>query len=321
MPYHHITGEERIKIETLRKEFYTKNEIAIHLGRHRSTIGRELEKNFEGVGGAYIAKRAEHRRKRVRVEANKTFCKLKPGNDLIKKIEKRLRLYWSPEQIAGRLKFENQEKSVICHETIYRYLYAHRKDLFPFLRHGHKRRYRRRHGTLLRGKRREEAKKQRIDTRPDIVNTRERFGDWEGDTIVGGEKTIHLLTHVDRKSGVLLLDKLDQATAEQTRRVTTARFKQLSKHLCHTITYDNGIQFSEFETLSRDLHTDIFFAYPYHSWERGTNENTNGLVRQFFPKRSLFKQITQEQITTVERLINTRPRKRHSYRTPLEVFS
>lgn len=321
MPYKHITTEERVKIETLRKEGLTRNEIAVRLKRHRSSIGRELERNFEGVGGRYRARTAEARQKRVRSEANHAFRKLVPGNDLAKRVEENIRLYWSPEQVAGRLRLENGGASVVCHETVYAYLYAEKKELFPFLRQGRKRRYRRRYGTKLREKRREEAKKKRIDERPKIIERRGRLGDWEGDTVVGGEKTVHLLTHVDRRSGLLLLDKLDQATARQTRQTTTARFKKLPRRMRRTITYDNGIQFAEYETTSRDLRLDVFFANPYHSWERGTNENTNGLVRQFFPKRSLFRPITKKQIRTVERLINSRPRKRHGYRTPLEVIS
>jgi IS30 family transposase len=321
MPYKHITAEERIKIETLRKEGFSKNEIAIRLHRHRSSIGRELERNFEGVGGRYNGKKAEQHRKRIRADANHAFRKLVAGNALTKKIDEKISLYWSPEQVAGRLALENNGVTLICPETIYAYIYTQRKELLPFLRHAHKRRYRRRQGTKQREKRREEAKKQRIDKRPKIVEVRKRLGDWEGDTVVGGEKTVHLLTHGDRKSGVLLLNKLDRATAQQTTQVTITRFKKLKKRMRHTITYDNGVQFSEHEVTSRDLHVDIFFAHPYHSWERGTNENTNGLVRQFFPKGSLFKPITEKQIQTVEHLINSRPRKRHGYHTPLEVFS
>jgi transposase, IS30 family len=321
MPYKHITAEERIKIETLRKEGFNKNEIALRLCRHRSSIGRELERNFEGVGGKYQARAAERRRKRVRITANAAFRKLTLESDLVKRIDEKISLYWSPEQIAGRLRLENHGVSMISAETIYTYIYTQRKDLLLFLRHGHKRRYRRRHGTKQRENRREEAKKQRIDVRPDIVSSRSRLGDWEGDTIVGQEKTVHLLTHVDRKSGVLLLNKLNQATAEQTTQITITRFKKLKKRMRHTITYDNGVQFSKHEIIHRDLHMDIFFAHPYHSWERGTNENTNGLVRQFFPKGSPFTPITEKQIESVEHLINSRPRKRHGYHTPLEVFS
>ena len=320
MHYKHITLEERIKIETLRKEGYRKNEIAVCLKRHRSTIGRELEKNFEGVGGVYRAKQAQKRKKMVREKANVTLRKLKPGGALSIYIEKKMKCYWSPEQIAGRLKKKHRGKTVISHETIYQYIYHHQRDLLCFLRHGHKRHYRRRYGTKLREKRREEAKKKRIDERPKIVETRSRIGDWEGDTIVGGEKTVHLLTHADRKSGLLLLNKLSTATAEHTRRVVTQLFSKIPKHKRHTITYDNGTQFSQHEALSRDIKTDIYFAHPYHSWERGTNENVNGLVRQFFPKRSFFKQITSAQIRHLELLINTRPRKRLGYSTPQEVF-
>lgn len=321
MYYQHITLEERIKIEVLRKEGYSKNEIAERLGRHRSTIGRELERNFEGVGGMYRAKQAQRRKKIVRAKANASLKKLIPGNILSGYVDKKIASFWSPEQIAGRLKQKHQGKTIISHETIYRYIYRNRRDLLSFLRHGHKRHYRRRHGTKLREKRREEAKKKRIDSRPEIVEKRSRVGDWEGDTIVGKEKTKHILTHVDRKSGVLLADKLDNATADNTRKITTRRFKKIAKKNYLTITYDNGVQFSEHETLERDLNIKIYFAFPYHSWERGTNENTNGLLRQFIPKGSPFQHVTQQKLDHYVKLINTRPRKRHGYLTPLEVFT
>lgn len=320
MHYQHITLEERIKIETLRKEGYSKNEIAERLKRHRSTIGRELERNFEGVGGMYRAKQAHRRKKVAREKANGSLKKLTRGSALTRYVEKKIMCYWSPEQIAGRWRKKHRSKTIISHETIYQYIYHERRDLLCFLRHGHKRRYRRRYGTKLREKRREETKKKRIEERPHVVEKRSRVGDWEGDTIVGGEKNVHLLTHVDRKSGLLLLNKLSRATSELTRQVTTARFNRLPKYKRRTITYDNGIQFSEHETLQRDLSTHIYFAHPYHSWERGTNENTNGLIRQFFPKRSLFKNITPAQIKHVEFLINSRPRKRLGYSTPQEMF-
>jgi len=163
-------------------------------------------------------------------------------------------------------------------------------------------------------------KKKRIDTRPKIVESRERIGDWEGDTIVGGEKTIHILTHVERRSGMLFADKLERATAELTREKTIARFGKITKDKKHTITYDNGSTFAEYEMTEKETEMDIYFAYPYHSWERGTNENTNGLLRQFFPKKSMFANITQETIEEAVKLINNRPRKRLDYLTPREVF-
>ena len=184
MHYKHITLEERIKIETLRKEGYGKNEIAVCLGRHRSTIGRELERNFEGVGGMYRAKQAQKRKRVVREKANAILKKLESGNALATYVEKKMRCYWSPEQIAGRLKKQHRGKTVISHETVYQYIYHNKRDLLCFLRHGRTRHYRRRHVTKLRENLREEAKKKRIDERPEIVETRSRIGDWEGDTIV-----------------------------------------------------------------------------------------------------------------------------------------
>ena len=320
MPYHHITLEERVKIGTLLDAGCSQSYIAERLGRSRSTIMRELDRNFWSADMPYDAKRSEKRRRQTRAEANAKFRRIMPGSELEAEIKEKLERYWSPEQVAGRLKLE-RKKAVICHETIYRYIYQkENRDLIAFLRQGKKRRYRRRYGTKIRERRREEAKKKRIGLRPEIVEKRARLGDFEGDTIVGGEKTIHIITHVDRKSGQLFADKSDVGSAENVRRLTTARFRRLPKKKLRTITYDNGVQFAEYETLERDLGIGIYFAYPYHSWERGTNENTNGLLRQFFPKRSLFKNVTQQKIDRVVKLINTRPRKRHGYLTPDEVF-
>lgn len=180
--------------------------------------------------------------------------------------------------------------------------------------------YRRRGGTKKRGKIREESKKKRIDTRPEIVETRQRLGDFEGDTIVGKGGRGRLLTHVDRKSGYLLADKLEKGLAQNTRKRTVERFSGLPKAKKCTITYDNGIEFSEYELIERETKMSVYHAYPYHSWERGTNENTNGLLRQFYPKKSSFSEVTQEKLDKVVNLINHRPRKRLGYLTPHEVF-
>lgn len=320
MHYNHIILEERVKIETLRKEGYSVSEIAQRLGRHRSSIGRELERNFERAHVPYKARDAQRRKVKVRRDANASLCKLVPETLLANQVEEKLEQYWSPEQIAGRMKKENRKKSVLCHETIYQYVYKDRPDLIVYLRQGRKRRYRRRHGTKIRENRREEAKKKRIDTRPKVVEKRSRVGDWEGDTIVGKEKKVHLLTHAERKSGLVLIDKLPRATAKNARTITTKRFKRMPKKKRLTMTYDNGTTFAEHEMLERDLSMSVYFAYPYHSWERGTNENTNGLVRQFFPKGTAFQNLTTREIRKVEKLLNNRPRKRLGYATPLEVF-
>src|SRR5574343_977578 len=146
-PYNHITHEERIKIEALRNEGLNKNEIAERLGRHRSTIGRELERNFEGVGGKYQAKLAQKRKVKVRQMVNKSLLKIVVGSPLALRIEEKIRLHWSPEQIAGRFQRDNKDVAIVCHETIYTFIYTQKRDLIPFLRQGHKRRYRRRYGT------------------------------------------------------------------------------------------------------------------------------------------------------------------------------
>ena len=172
-----------------------------------------------------------------------------------------------------------------------------------------------------REKYREEAKKRRIDTRPEIVEKRSRIGDWEGDTIRGGDKKSAVLTHVDRKSGYLIANRLERALAEKVRTITSAEFSKLSKKKLYTSTYDNGSEFSEHETTEMWLKTAIYFAYPYHSWERGTNENTNGWLRQFFPKGTDFTKITDFDLQKAVKLINNRPRKRLNYHTPQEIFS
>lgn len=163
--------------------------------------------------------------------------------------------------------------------------------------------------------------KKRINTRPEIIEKRERIGDWEGDTIVGKERKLAILTHVDRKSGYLIANKLNKITAEYVNKITIQTFKDFPDNAKQSITYDNGTYFSQYEFIERDTSMDVYFAFPYHSWERGTNENTNGLLRQFYPKKSPFKNITQINLDKYVNLINNRPRKRLHYRTPCEVFN
>jgi IS30 family transposase len=217
------------------------------------------------------------------------------------------------------LDYHQNKNKHIGKDSIYKFIYAKEKGLIKYLR-CQKGKYRRRYGTRIREKQREEMKKKRIDKRPEIVEKRERIGDWEGDTIIGKEKTVHILTHVERKSGLLLADKLERGTAELTKEKTIERFKAIPKNKKHTITYDNGATFFEYEMTEKKTGIGIYFAWPYHSWERGTNENCNGLLRQFFPKKSSFAIITQRQINEACSLINNRPRKRLGYLTPNEVF-
>jgi IS30 family transposase len=226
-------------------------------------------------------------------------------------------------QIPASLKVnkieEKEGKTIIHYETIYRLIYKERPDLKKYLR-CRKGKYKRRYGTKKREKEREESKKRRIDTRPEIVDTRERIGDWEGDTMRGSDRKAAILTHVDRKSGYLAANKLIRALAAITREATIGVFSKIPKKKRHTITYDNGSEFAEHETTERDTKIIIYFANAYHSWERGTNENTNGLLRQFFPKKTNLSKITDFELQRAVNLINTRPRKRLHYHTPKEVF-
>lgn len=315
MPYNHITHEERVKIEAWKEAEETNGDIARLLGRSSSTIGGELKRTV----GTYNARQAQRRCIETRKTANAEPRKIIADSPLAKYIERRIRKYWSPEQIVGRRDKEKPQEVQVFHETIYTYIYKVKPELKRFLR-CRKGKYLRRYGTKIREKRREEAKKKRIDMRPEIVEQRNRIGDWEGDTVVGQEKVQHILTHVDRKSGLLLADKVEKAAAENIRKITVRRFQKIAKEKYLTIIYDNGVQFAEHKALEQDLDIDVYFAYPYHSWERGTNENTNGLLRQFVPKGSCFQGVTQQQLDRYIKLINSRPRKRLGYRTPLEVF-
>ena len=295
-------------------------DIALALNKDRTTIWRELKRNCCNNKRGYDARLAKEKTKERRITANQRFKKIENNtwfkNYIIKKIKK----YWSPDQISGRLKakYRNDKSKYIGKDNIYKFIYEERKDLVKYLR-CQKGKYRRRYGTRIREKQREANKKKRIDQRPDEVEKKERVGDWEGDTIVGSNKS-HILTHVDRKSGLGLADKLNRGLAELTRKKTEERFSKIPKNKKHTMTYDNGTTFTEHELTEKNTGILIYFANPYHSWERGCNENFNGLLRQFFPKKSSFANMKQETIEKAVKLINNRPRKRLNYLTPAEVF-
>lgn len=319
MPHRHISRDDRKTIAALLLGGrHNQSEIASQIGKSPSAVSREIALGT-GADGRYLAGAADAASRARRGAANALRAKLYPGSDAEKALEEGLRRFWSPEQVAGRQHLE-LGKALVSPAAAYAYLPKARKDLVPLLRHGKKRLHRRRHGTKIREERREEGKKNRIDARPAAVARRSRIGDWEGDTVVGQEKTEHVLTHVERMTGYLLADRVCGA-ASSVRRATERRFVRHPKRKLLTITYDNGVQFSEHEMLARNLGIDIYFAHPYHSWERGTNENTNGLLRQFLPKGTCFTGVTQRRLDRYVKLINTRPRKRLGYRTPEEVFN
>jgi len=322
MPFKHFTIKDRFELSVLLKTGrLSQKEIAKELNKSESAISKEISRNSL-ENGRYVPGEANQKTKERYWLANQRFRKIENDKELEEYIILKLSNYWSPEQIAGRLKKKNNLESVIHHETIYQYIYNKNPKLTKYLR-CRKGKYKRRYGTKIRENRREKAKLEgrRIDRRPEIIEKRERVGDWEGDTILGLEKTKQILTHAERKSGYLLADKLENATAEETKKKTVARFKKLPKKKRFSCTYDNGSTFAQYEQTEKDLGMRIYFAFPYHSWERGTNENTNGLLRQFFPKKYPFANIRQRDIDRVVSLINNRPRKRLNYLTPNEVFN
>lgn len=319
MSHRHLTIDDRREISTLLEAGHNHHEIALQLGKHQSSVSREISRNQRN-DRLYRAGYAQKQTKKRRLVAHQRFRQLGIDRSVTEYVVEKLQLYWSPEQIAGRMERE-KKPFTISHTAIYRYVYEMRPDMVRYLRFHHNR-YRRKYGTKQREVARKAAETKRsIDTRPLEVETRLVVGHWEGDTVVGTEKTIRFLTHVERKSGYLLAHKLDRVTAELTRTTTQAAFRALPSDIVLSITYDNGTEFQQYETLEKELKIPIYSAHPYHSWERGTNENTNGLLRQFFPKRTAFGTISTEQLDWVVALINQRPRKRLDYQTPTEILS
>lgn len=314
--YTHFTSRERVELAAFLRAGHSQKEIARLLGKDSSSISRELFRNSEG--GRYDSRLARRKTKERRIQANQRFRKIEHNPELQRYIIAKIQKYWSPEQIAGRLR-RRFKKTFVCHETIYQFIYAVCPELERYLR-CRKGKYRRRHGTKRREKERRDAEKKRITARPEIVETRERIGDWEGDSFRGTERKQGILVHTERRSGYTYGDKLVPATSAAAAEKTIMRFKKLPYSKRYTITYDNGPECWVWEAIERQMRTKVYYANPYHSWERGTNENTIGLLRQFFPKKTPFATITQEEIEKAVTLLNHRPRKRLSYLTPYEVF-
>ena len=316
MAYAHLTKEQRYTIQSWNDLGKSQVDIAEHLCKDRSTISRELTKNSY-PDGRYHAGHADTVRRRRRAAGKRTTKKLLREPKLWRAILRRLKKKDSPQQVAEK-RTRDGKRSVV-HETIYQFLYTERPDLIPFLRQ-RKGKYRRRHGTKQREQEREWAKKTWITERPAIINARRELGHWEGDTVLGNEKTIGIATHVERVSGYGFADKLPRITARAMHEATVRRFAALPTEKRLSETDDNGKEFSLHEETARTLGMPIYFALPYHSWERGTNENWNGLLRQFFPKGTPFATITQADVDEAVRNLNHRPRKRLNYLTPHEVF-
>jgi len=287
--------------------------IARELGRHPSTVYREVKRNRsvhdDGYRGKHSNWKANGRRSRSRRN-------LQYGKEAFKPIEALLRGEHSPEQIVGRRRQEGKE--VMSHETIYKWIWADKRaggTLWKHLR-GARKRFRKRYGKNdSRGRL---AGKKMIGSRPGEVERRGRIGDWEIDT-VHGSSLASVVTVVERKSGVVRIGKIERVTQEETLS-RTVRLLWEERDRVKTITADNGTEFHNYKELERRLGVEVYFANPHHAWERGSNENTNGLIRQYLRKGTDLGSLTQRQCTHLANKLNNRPRKRHGFRSPNEVY-
>lgn len=314
MTYRQITFEERYTVGLLRRQGLSSATIACILGRHRSTILREIRRNRARSDGRYRAQLADWyaRGRRSRSRRNRRFSAADWA-----RVEALLRKDWSPEQVAGWLR--RQGLLAISHETIYRYIWADKHDggtLHGHLRGARKKR-RKRYGSYeSRGR---VAGKRPITTRPVIVEARAQLGHWEADTVLGPGRPC-ILSMVERKTGYVLIGKLlARTTAEVNRRATQLIRRQ--RRAVRTITADNGTEFHGYAALEQATGTRFYFATPHHAWERGTNENTNGLIRQYLPKGQSMARLKQHDCNAIARQLNRRPRKRLGYRTPEECYA
>ena len=307
--YRQLTQEQRYQIYALRKTGHSQVETAEVVGINKSTVSRELKRN-RGQRG-YRPQQAqslamERRQKGVPRITAETWSV----------VERLLQQDWSPEQISGRLKKE--QRICISHEWIYQYVLADKQagaELYRHLRCQKKRR--KRYGHYDRRGKLPNCRS--IEERPAIVNTRKRLGDWEVDTMIGKNHQQALVTLTERKSRFTLLGKVPQRTAQAVQEQIHQLLLPVVDQV-HTLTSDHGKEFAYHQQIADLLHLKFYFAHPYAAWERGTNENTNGLLRQYFPKKSDFQQVSSKEMEQAMLRLNFRPRKSLRFKTPFEVF-
>ena len=310
--YSQLTYAQRCQISALLQGEQTQTEIAKVVGCSQSAVSREIKRNSGQRG--YRHKQAD-RFARARRQSAIMPHKMTPT--LINLIEAKLGVKWSPEQISGWLM---REKDIsISHESIYRHVWANKHEggeLYLHLRHKVKGYRRRSHATDSRGKIRNRVS---IHDRPEVVETRGRVGDWEIDLMIGKGHSGALLTIVERKHRYSVAARIDDKTAQGVTRATIALLEPLKEYVL-TITADNGKEFSGHEAIAEALACDVYFADPYSSWQRGVNENTNGLLRQYWPKETDFKLVSEGEVTAVLEELNNRPRKVLDYQSPADSF-
>jgi len=325
MAYKQLTIEEREIIQEMWWKKESVRAIARSLKRSPSSISRELTKNFP-LQKRYTPRLAHERALKKRKSRGRI---LKLKNQFIRrKTIEWLKEGYSPEQISGRLELEHKQS--ISHEAIYQYIYSQvyrdgygymkpgYHDLRQYLKRRHKRRQRK---GLRRSEKVPKFNGVSIEQRPKGVERRKVIGHWEGDSVVSRKSSIALNTLVERKTGLLCISRIKNGTAAETARVVIERFRHLPPQYRQTLTLDNGSENAGWQTIEHALNLKTYFAHAYCSGERGTNENTNGLIRWYFPKGTDFATISDDDIKRVETILNNRPRKRLGWRTPLEVFT
>lgn len=311
--YEHIQKEERYAIAAMRSQSIKIMEIARRLSRHRGTIYRELKRNASFHDGFY---RASHAVQKASGRQKRSKRNMRYEKSAFDEVEPMIRLDLSPEQVVGRFGLEG--RASMSHETIYKWIWQDKAaggTLWQHLRGARKQRRKRYAANDSRGRL---AGKKMIGERPSVVERRSRLGDWEIDTVHGTTKA-GVVTIVERRSGLVKIGKLTRITKEQTEKRTIGLLSN-EKERVKTITSDNGGEFHGYRRIERALDTKVYFATPHHAWERGTNENTNGLIRQYLPKGIALDELTQSECTRIAKTLNNRPRKRLGYKTPNEVY-
>jgi IS30 family transposase len=315
MTYEQLSRDERYSIARMKARAYSQREIGLCLGRSASTISRELKRNSFGERGQYWADRADAKAKARRMQTRKHS---QYSAQEWAEVEDKLRQEWSPKEIVGVRYLERRR--TMSYETIYRRVRADRRQggrLWTHMRHMSKAWRKRKGSPATRGRL---VGKRHISERPAAVELRREVGHCEGDTVMGSDQRHCVLTLVERVTGHVQIRKLTARTKEQAT-AALARCIIKQRELIKTITLDNGTEFHGYEEVEKQFGVEFFFATPYHSWERGTNENTNGLIRQYLPKGMCLKNLTQRECDAIAAKLNSRPRERLGFRTPDQALA
>jgi IS30 family transposase len=319
--YHRLSLRERVEIEKLLSHNYSLSQIAVSLKRHKSTISREVirqrQRNYKAVNAE---------RRYVELQSDRRGGKNKINqNPLLKQyVFEKLNLRWSPRQISVSLRREyaNDKSMQLSHETVYMYIYLHCKKELKTLLVSELRQKRKYRGNVRRGVDKRTTIKDpiRIDERPEEVKGREIPGHWEGDLIMGKDHGSAIGTLVERTTRTIILVPLKSRDSSSVRKAFEKEFRSIPQQMKKTLTYDNGSEMAQHKLFTKHTNIKVYFAHPYSPWERPTNENSNGLVRDYFPKGTDFKTITKTRLKEVQKQLNERPRHVLDYRTPKEVF-